>query len=130
MGLMDSIRGIFSGSKNNQSVQTNGNDEYKKSMLADRIVDLVDKIKRINSFDSSIWNLSNVSSYDLRRKSLEELQMLNSSLENRLSVLDKQSQRVNTNNEELEASKWTGQKPQHLNENDFDRFQRSDDGRY
>ena len=130
MGLMDSIRGLFSGSKNNQSVQTNGNDEYKKSMLADRIVDLVDKIKRINSFDNSIWNLSNVSSYDLRRKSLEELQMLNSSLENRLSVLDKQSQRVNTNNEELEASKWTGQKPQHLNENDFDRFQRSDDGRY
>ena len=128
MGLMDNIRGFFSSSKNPETVQHHGNEEYEeKSRLADRIVDLVTKIQRINSFDNSIWSLSNVSSYDLQRKSLEELQRLHSSLENRLSELDRQNKRNNPNNEELEASKWTGQKPQNLNNYDFDRFQRSDD---
>ena len=129
MGLMDNIREFFSGSKNTQTSQPQINEEYEKSRLADRIVDLIGRIKRINSFDSSIWNLSNISSYDLKRKSLEELQRLNSSLENRLSELDRQSQRRNPNREALEASKWTGQKPSNMSNLDFDRFQRSDDGR-
>ncbi len=129
MGLMDNIRGFFSGSKNTQTSQPQIDEEYEKSRLADRIVDLIGKIKRINSFDSSVWNLSNVSSYDLRRKSLDELQRLNSSLANRLSELDRQSQRRDQNRESLEASKWTGQKPKHMSDLDFDRFQRNDDGR-
>ena len=128
MGLIDNIRAFFSGSKNTQTAQVQVNDEYEKSRLAERIVDLVGRIKRINSFDSSIWNLSNVSSYQLTRKSLNELQILNSSLENRLSELNMQSQRGNYNRESLEASKWTGQKPQNMNDLDFDRFQRGDDG--
>lgn len=129
MGLMDNIRGLFSGSRNNQPTQPQVNEDYEKSRLADKIVDLVDRIKRINSFDSSVWNLSNVSSYELKRKSLDELQRLNSSLEKRLSKLNRQNQRSNPRAEELEASKWTGQKPQNMSELDFDRFQRSDDGR-
>lgn len=128
MGLMDNIRGLFSGSRNNQPTQPQANEDYEKSRLADRIVDLVGRIKRINSFDSSVWNLSNVSSYELKRKSLDELQRLNASLESRLSELSRQNQRRNPRAEELEASKWTGQKPQNMSDYDFDRFQRSDDG--
>ena len=127
MGLMDNIRGFFSGSRNNQPAQPQVNEEYEKSRLADSIVNLVDRIKRINSFDSSVWNLSNVSSYELKRKSLDELQKLNVSLESRLSELNIQKQRGNPGAEELEASKWTGQKPQNMSTHDFDRFQRSDD---
>ncbi len=129
MGLMDNIRGFFSGSKNSQTAQPQIDEEYEKSRLADRIVDLVDKIKRINSFDSSVWNLSNTSSYDLRRKSLSELQRLNSTLENRLSELDRQKHTSSSKRESLEASKWTGQKPENISDLDFDRFQRYDDGR-
>lgn len=126
MGLIDSLRGFFSGSKNTQEAQVE--DEYEKSRLAEKIVDLVDRIKRKNSFDSSIWNLSNVSSYELKRKSLVELQRLNSNLENRLSELDRQGQRIDPKREALEESKWTGKKPQNMSNYEFDRFQRSDDG--
>lgn len=126
MGLLDNLRGFFSGSKNTQAAQVE--DEYEKSRLAEKIVDLVDRIKRKNSFDSSIWNLSNVSSYELKRKSLAELQRLNSSLENRLSELDRQGQRRDPRREALEEAKWTGKKPQHMSNYEFDRFQRSDDG--
>lgn len=129
MGLMDNIRGFFSGSKNTQTSQPQINEKYEKSILADKIVDLIGRIKRINSFDSSIWNLSNISSYELKRKSLDELQRLNSSLENRLSELNKQNQQASPRRESLEASKWTGQKPKYMSDLDFDRFQRNDDGR-
>lgn len=129
MGLMDNIRGFFSGSKNTQTTQIQPNDEYEKSRLAERIVDLVGRIKRINSFDSSVWNLSNVSSYELKRKSLDELNRLNSTLESRLRELDRQSQARDPRRESLEASKWTGQKPKYMSDLDFDRFQRGDDGR-
>lgn len=129
MGLIDNIRGFFSGSKNMQVEQIKLDDEYEKSILSEKIVDLVNKIQRINSFDNSIWNLSNVSSYELKRKSLNELQRLNSSLENRLTELDRKKQKTNSEREALEASKWTGQKPKHMSDLDFDRFQRSDDSR-
>ncbi len=129
MGLMNNIRGFFSGSKNAQTSQPQINEEYEKSRLADRIIDLIKRIKRINSFDSSVWNLSNISSYELKRKSLGELQRLNSSLENRLSELNIQIQKSDLSREALEASKWTGQKPEYMSDFDFDRFQRSDDSR-
>ncbi len=129
MGLMDNIRGIFSGSKNTQTTKIQQNDEYEKARLAEKIVDLVSKIKRINSFDRSVWNLSNVSSYELKRKSLNELEKLSYSLEIRLSELTKESQSVSPERETLEASKWTGQRPKDMTQHDFDRFQRDDDGR-
>ena len=78
MGLLDNLKGLFSGSKNTQPVQVN--DEYEKARLSEQIVDLVTKIKRINSFDRSIWNLTNTSSYTLRKRSLDELRTLHSSL--------------------------------------------------
>ena len=128
MGLMNNIRNLFSGSKNPKTAQPQIDEEYEKLKLANRIIDLVNKIKRINSFDKSIWNLSNVFSYELQRKSLSELQALNSSLENRLLELNKQNKNSNSNRESLESSKWTGQKPKDMSNYDFDRFQR-DDGR-
>ena len=126
MGLIDNIRGFFSGSKNSETQQID--DEYEKSRLAENIVDSVNKIKRINGFDSSIWNLSNVSSYDLMKRSLDELQRLNSNLENRLAEITQQKRNINPEREALEASKWTGQRPQNMSNYDFDRLQRNDDG--
>ncbi len=128
MGFINNIRNLFSGSKNPETAQPQIDEEYEKLKLANRIIDLVNKIKRINSFDKSIWNLSNVFSYELQRKSLSELQALNSSLENRLLELNKQNKNSNSNRESLESSKWTGQKPKDMSNYDFDRFQR-DDGR-
>lgn len=128
MGFINNIRNLFSGSKNPKTAQPQIDEEYEKLKLANRIIDLVNKIKRINSFDKSIWNLSNVFSYELQRKSLSELQALNSSLENRLLELNKQNKNSNSNRESLESSKWTGQKPKDMSNYDFDRFQR-DDGR-
>lgn len=127
MGLLSNIRGFFSSSKNAQPMQLD--DENEKQRLAEKIVNLIGKIKKVNSFDSSIWNLSNISSYELKSKSLDELKRLNSSLESRLAELDRRSQVTSSSRESLEASKWTGQKPQNMTNKDFDRFQRSDDYR-
>lgn len=125
MGMMDNIRNFFRGSNNAPVMQED--DSYKKSMLATQIVNSIDKIKRINSFDSSIWNLSNTSTYDLQRKSLAELERIQASLDSRLSELTRQSQRSNPQREALEESKWTGQKPRNMSDHDFDRFQRDDE---
>lgn len=126
MGVIDNLRGVFSNSKN---TQVHINDEYEKSRLAEKIVDLVNTIKGINSFDISVRNLSNVSSYELTRESLDELKRLYSNLENRLSELNRQRERGNQKRESLEAARWTGKKPEGWTDRDFDRFQRSDDGR-
>lgn len=126
MGMFENIRNFFRGSKDTPVVQED--DSYKKSVLATQIINLVDKIKRINSFDSSIWHLANVSSYQLQTKSLAELEQMQSTLNNRLSELTRQSQRKNQGRESLEESKWTGRKPEHMTNHDFDRFQR-DEGR-
>ncbi len=119
MGLADNIRRFFSSSKNTQAVQIQPTDEYEKSSLADRIIGLVDSIKRINSLDRSIWNLSNISSRELKRRSVAELQSLNSSLENRLAELNNQIQQGASRRDALEASKWTGQKPANMSSLDF-----------
>ena len=126
MGLRDSIRGFFSGSRN-QMAGSQINEEYEKSRLANSIVNLVDQIKRKNSFDSILWNLSNVSPYDLQRKSLNELQKINSNLENRLSELNRQKSPSNSSKEAIEAAKWTGQKPKNMSNLDFDRLQKQDE---
>ena len=95
-------------------------------MLAAQILDLVNGIKRINSFDSSLWNLTNTSSSMLERKSLPELEKLHQSLSNRYERLAQQSKRRNPEMEALEAAKWTGQKPEHLTDAEFDRWQRDE----
>lgn len=129
MGLINKIRDFFSGSKDVQIIQPQRNERYEKEKLASNIVNLVDKIKKINSFDSSIWNLSNVSTFDLQQKSLNELQKISFNLENSFANLQIKNQRRNSNSEALEASKWTGQRSPNMNNFDFDRFQRSDDCR-
>ena len=54
MGLMNNIREFFSGSKNTPTSQPQIDEEYEKSKLANSILNSIDRIKRINSFDSSI----------------------------------------------------------------------------
>lgn len=129
MGMLDNLRNLFKGSKSEQiaDMQKERQAEmYKKAMLATQIVNLVDEIKRIDSFDSSIWNLMNTSSSMLERKSLPELEKLHQSLSNRYERLAQQSKRRNPEMEALEAAKWTGQKPEHLTDAEFDRWQRNE----
>ena len=129
MGMLDNLRNLFKGSKSEQiaDMQKERQAEmYKKAMLATQIVNLVDEIKRIDSFDSSIWNLMNSSSSMLERKSLPELEKLHQSLSNRYERLAQQSKRRNPEMEALEAAKWTGQKPEHLTDAEFDRWQRDE----
>ena len=128
MGLFDNIRGWFSGSKDTQAPQMRVNEEQEKARLSERIVDLVDKIKRKNSFDAEIWNLSNANVNMLKRKSLNELQMIESRLSRRIDQLNNEGQRRNSAAEDLEASRWTGVRPQHMNTQEFDRFQKDDGG--
>ena len=92
--------------------------------LIERITNLTkDKIKKINSFDSCLWNLRNVTTYSLKNKSLGELQTLHSSLTNRLEELTNLKAKANQTYQDLEAAKWTGEKPTHLSNHDFDRLQ-------
>ena len=92
MALIDTIRGFFSNPKNSQTKQVQPNEEYEKSRLIERILDLIGNIKKKNSFDSSIWSLANITSSELRMKKLSDLQRLCSSLENRLAELNNQRQ--------------------------------------
>ncbi len=126
MGMLDSIKKFLGmGEKKEQTVQRD--DSMEKSMLASQIVDLAGRIQKINSFDSSVWNIANTSTYSLQRKSLSELQSMHASLSGRLADLTKQSEQGSRRREDLEASKWTGQKPRGMTDHDFDRFQRDDD---
>ena len=129
MGFMDKIRNIFGKTHDESSTQVRVNDVYEKRMLAEEIVDLVGKIKKINSFDSSINSFSYVSSYELQQRDLEELQAIASKLEKKLSYLNQQSRSNKSTVSDLEASKWTGRKPQNMSTYDYDRMQRDDDGR-
>lgn len=126
MGFMDKIRNFFGKTHDELSTQVRVNDVYEKRMLAEEIVDLVGKI---NSFDSSINSFSYVSSYELQQRDLEELQAIASKLEKKLSYLNQQSRSNKSTVSDLEASKWTGRKPQNMSTYDYDRMQRDDDGR-
>ena len=129
MGFMDKIRNFFGKTHDESATQVRVNDVYEKRMLAEEIVDLVGKIKKINSFDSSINSFSYVSSYELQQRDLEELQAIASKLEKKLSYLNQQSRSNKSTVSDLEASKWTGRKPQNMSTYDYDRMQRDDDGR-
>jgi len=128
MGMFDKLRSFFRG-ENNTAQQVPTEDPYKKSMLATQIVNLVDKIKRINSFDSSIWNL-NVSKYALERKSLAELEQIQSSLERRYQELtDPQKvaeMQKAAEREEINRAAWVGHSEKYTSE-EIDRYQRGND---
>ena len=55
--------------------------------------------------------------------------MLHSSLEHRLSELNRQSQRGNPRMEASEATKWSGRPTPNMSTADLDRFQKGDDYR-
>ena len=77
----------------------------------------------------AINSFSNVSSYELQQRDLEELQAIASKLEKKFSYLNQQSRSNKSTVSDLEASKWTGRKPQNMSTYDYDRMQRDDDGR-
>lgn len=126
MGMLDSIKKFLGmGEKKEPTVQRD--DSMEKSMLASQIVDLAGRIQKINSFDSSVWNIANASVYSLQRKSLSELQSMHAQLSGRLVELNRQSEQSSRRREDLEASKWTGQRPRGMTAQEFDRFQRDDE---
>lgn len=129
MGFMDKIRNFFGKTHEESSTQARANDAYEKRMLAEEIVGLVGKISKINSFDSSINSFSHVSSYELQQRDLEELQAIASKLEKKFSYLNQQSRSNKSTVSDLEASKWTGRRPQNMSTYDYDRMQRDDDGK-
>ena len=124
MGMMDKLRGFFSGSNNAPVVQEE--DKYAKSRLATDIVNLVGKINRINCFDGSIRGLTNMSSYELERRSMAELEQLHSNLSNKYASLVQQRQQYSERSEATIAAKWTGQKTQNMTDHDLDHYQRGD----
>ena len=123
MGLMDNIRGLFSRKTEVSHPQVN--EYYAKKQLAEKIEDLVNSIKRINSFDSSVVNFY---SFDLTNKDLDELQRLYSSLEKRLSELNNRKNQMRASSNPYEDAKWTGTKIGNMTDHDLDRWQ-NDDGR-
>lgn len=124
MGMFSNLRNIFKKQDNTSAVQQE--DKIQKSILADEIVGLVYEIKKIQTFDRSLWNLSDASSRELETKSLVELEKIHATLKTRHDELIRQSQMRNPEREKLEATKWTGQKPENLTNHEFDRFQRDD----
>lgn len=129
MGLLDNLKKFFSVGSEREINFENVNDDFEKEKLSSRIVNLVDKIQRINSFDSSVWNMSNVSTFELKRKSVDELRKICVSLENRLVVLEGQKKSNNNSRDALEEAKWTGKQIQGMSKSDLDRAQREDDYR-
>lgn len=125
MGMFDKIRSFLNGNSTQEAPKRES--EIDKSMLTSQIMNLIDNIKRISSFDSSIWNYSNVTKYELSRKTVPELERLRDSLSSRLNQLKRESSRTTESARKLEEAKWTGQKPQHLSNHEFDRLQRGDD---
>lgn len=127
MGFIDNLRSLVKGVGNEEVEEVQKEDPYEKSRLASEIVSLVQKISKINSFDTSIRSLTDISSYDLKKKSLPELQQLKDTLNSRLSAIDKQSQRSGQTRNDLQEAAWTGRKPAGMTDHDFDRYQSHDD---
>lgn len=126
MGMFDKIRSFFNRNST-QEIPIRRESEIDKSMLASQIMNLIDSIKGINSFDLSIWNYSNVTKYELYRKTVPELERLRDSLSSRLEQLNRENSKARESANKLEEAKWTGQRPKNLSAHEFDRLQRGDD---
>ena len=122
MGIIDNIRNTLFGNSNNSQSQSPFEVERSKRNIAEEIEELVRRIIKINSFDSSIWNLVNKTPSDLiRMYDLPELQSIKNNLTERLSQLQTQSR--NPNEASLQDAAWTGNVPNHMSQRDFNRFQ-------
>ena len=117
MRILDNIKKFLKGENAKPIIKQENT--YKKSVLSSNIMNLINDIKRIDSFDKSLWNLSNASNISLQNKSEIELEQLYANLSSRL-------EKINFSRQSLEASKWTGQKPKNMTDYEFDRFQRDD----
>lgn len=124
MGLIDKLRGFINSSNNTPIVPEE--DKYVKSRLATDIVNLVSKINRINCFDGSIRGLTNMSNYELEKRSVSELQQLHTSLSNKYAGLIQQRDQNNAKNDAAIAARWTGQRAPGQTDRDLDFSQRGD----
>ena len=124
MRILDNIKKFLKGENAKPIIKQENT--YKKSVLSSNIMNLINDIKRIDSFDKSLWNLSNAANISLQNKSEIELEQLYANLSSRLEELKREKQKINFSRQSLEASKWTGQKPKNMTDYEFDRFQRDD----
>lgn len=123
MGILSKLGNLLKGSNDTEIVVQD--DSYEKSRIVSEIINLISSIKRIDSFDISVHNLSKISRYDLERKSLDELKEIRHNLEIKHSHLNKQSQRQDSEREAYNRALWTGEKPSNLTNYEFDRAQRN-----
>lgn len=127
MGLFDKIKGLFSNKEADARGPWNAYEsEAEKEILANKVLNLIDKISRINSFDRSINGLLNISPYIIKSKSLDELRSLENKLETRLGELTKGNSRANAQRESLNEAMWTG-RSNGLSSHDLNRSQCRDD---
>lgn len=124
MGILGKLRSFFNSSNNTPIVQQE--DRYAKSSLATNIVNLANKINRINCFDNSVRGLTNISTSELERKSMEELERIYVSLTNKYEGLVQQRQQNSERSDAIIAAKWTGQRTPDMTDHDLDSFQRGD----
>jgi hypothetical protein len=125
MGIFDKLRELFNGNENYQPAQMQAqNNDYEKMQLCEQIVDLVRRISMKDTLNTKIRSLQNISVSRLQMKDFDELNRLHSSLTNELNMIDQRAQRRNSQSEELEASRWTGNKQRGQTDHDFDWGQR------
>ncbi len=124
MGLFSNLIHLIVGDTGTDEPQID--DYYEREQMADSVYELVRRISRISTFDRSITSLQRVTIYELRDKSLEELQRLQNNLQERLTILERDRKRRNEEMRKLEEAKWTGQRPKHMSPEAFDRWQRDD----
>lgn len=126
MGLVDKLKEFLNGSEKNQVVRES---PWEKRDLARDVMGLIDEIKRIDSFDRTVWNMGYMSEYTLAdSKTTDELKRMKNSLNKRLLELQKQKENVNLRgSSEYEKALWTGEKPKGWTDRDLDLAQTRDD---
>ena len=121
MGFFEKLKRIFTIPEDAPVEKENS---YEKSMLRDEISSLLVKLECKNPFDSTVRYLKQTMVFD---KSVDELKSIRSNLENKIAEYDERRRRTAKEREDLEACKWTGQRPKGMSSEDLDRWQRSDD---
>ena len=97
-------------------------EEAERGRLIDQCCNLVEKILKVNSFDSSITYYRSDPYRSFSKKTLPELKVIKSTLEGRLNKL--QNPQRDPQQEAIERAKWTGERSHGLSDRDLDRTQR------
>lgn len=106
MKLINSIRSFFSKLRNRPVEPLYSHEDEVR--YAEIVEDLINKIKKINPEDNSLWQLSDLSKDDLEKKyNLDGLMSLKFKLENRLAEIDdSQSKKLFQQDVDDGSTKW------------------------